>query len=436
MTSKSQRNEDSGQEREQEVRKDTAKKRDRIKVRESSSNPLVCGRSFGKEGEVFDTSQLDEKITGVEADLEGLDEVKSNLVELEEVNKEGLTNLELKLTEALSSLHREFETLKRQVDETDGAGVADLVTIRETCIEAPKPKEFRGERNAQDFNKELKRQFYPQNVVHEDRRKLREFKKTSSIRDYVKEFTKLTLQIPSLTSEDLVFYFLDGVQNWAKQELQVDEAIVVAESLTDFQADAAKGRDNRSKMFLRRWITTETKASMFQTKAAIREDRKKGVPHHEGYYICGETSHAARYCSSLSKLNAMIAAQKEQEQAAIQIGGPSGEQGGQAGAADKGKNVVVGMFNHMALFNHMTFAELVAQPTSVRPRESLFVNAKLNGKDVRIMVDTGATHNFVTKERAKDLCLNYVTNNMMLKTINSLTTTVHGFTLKVLIDLG
>jgi len=63
----------------------------------------------------------------------------------------------------------------------------------------------------------------------------------------------LTLQIPSLTSVDLLFYFLDGVQNWAKQELQrrqvhdVDEAIVVAELLNDFRADAEKGRDNRSK---------------------------------------------------------------------------------------------------------------------------------------------------------------------------------------------
>ena len=78
-------------------------------------------------------------------------------------------------------------------------------------------------------------------------------KQNSLILDNAKEFTNLTLQIPSLTSEDLLFYFLDGFQNWAKQELQrrqvtdVDEAIVVVESLNDFRADAEKGRDNRSK---------------------------------------------------------------------------------------------------------------------------------------------------------------------------------------------
>ena len=103
---------------------------------------------------------------------------------------------------------------------------------------------------------------------------------------------------------------------------------------------------------------------------------------------------------------------------------------------DKGKNVVVGMFNHRALFNHISIAALAAQPASIKPRESLFVDAKLNGKDVRIMLDTGATHNFVTEQKAKELGLNYVASNTMLKTINATPTFVHGFAMKVPIDLG
>ena len=57
----------------------------------------------------------------------------------------------------------------------------------------------------------------------------------------------------------------------------------------------------------------------------------------------------------------------------------------------------------MALINHISIAALAAKPASVRPRESLFVDAKLNGKDVRIMVDTRATHNFVTEQKARSL---------------------------------
>ncbi|KAG5620590.1 hypothetical protein H5410_005808 [Solanum commersonii] len=84
----------------------------------------------------------------------------------------------------------------------------------------------------------------------------------------------------------------------------------------------------------------------------------------------------------------------------------------------------------------MTLAALAAQSANVRPHESLFVNAKLNGKTVRIMVDTGATHNFVTEERAKDLYLNYVASDTILKIVNALPTIVHGFAPKVPIDLG
>uniref|UniRef100_A0A3Q7EY30 Reverse transcriptase domain-containing protein n=1 Tax=Solanum lycopersicum TaxID=4081 RepID=A0A3Q7EY30_SOLLC len=209
------------------------------------------------------------------------------------------------------------------------------------------------------LKREFKCQFHPQNVVHEARRRLRELKQTSSIRDYVKEFKKLTLQILSLTSEDLLFYFLDGLQNWAKQELQrrpvhdVDKAIVVAESLNDFRVDAAKGRDNRSKIVppkvdnnINKGRPSPNQGS--NTKGNTRdqpynfcksyEDQKKGAPHRGGCYIFGETTHAARYCTTLRKLSAMVAAEKQQQKAATQIGGSAGEQHGQNSRIDKGKN--------------------------------------------------------------------------------------------------
>ena len=122
------------------------------------------------------------------------------------------------------------------------------------------------------------------------------------------------------------------------------------------------------------------------------------------------------------------------EKAATPIGSSAGEQRGQSSGSDKGKNVVVGMFNHMALINHISIAALLAKPASIKPRESLFVDAKLNGKNVRIMVDTGATHNFVTKQKAKELGLNYVASNTKLKTVNATQTTIRGLAPKVPIE--
>uniref|UniRef100_A0A3Q7GT83 Reverse transcriptase domain-containing protein n=1 Tax=Solanum lycopersicum TaxID=4081 RepID=A0A3Q7GT83_SOLLC len=64
-------------------------------------------------------------------------------------------------------------------------------------------------------------------------------------------------------------------------------------------------------------------------------------------------THAARYCLSLRKLSAMVASKKQKEKAVTQIEDSAGEQRGQNSGTDKGKNVVVGMFNHMASFNHI-----------------------------------------------------------------------------------
>ncbi|XP_070014912.1 uncharacterized protein [Nicotiana sylvestris] len=61
------------------------------------------------------------------------------------------------------------------------------------------------------FKAEFKQQFFPNNVLCEARSKLRELKQTGSIRNYVKEFTTLMLQIPNLTNDDLLFHFIDGL---------------------------------------------------------------------------------------------------------------------------------------------------------------------------------------------------------------------------------
>lgn len=219
----------------------------------------------------------------------------------------------------------------------------------------------------------------------------------------------------------------------------------MVELLSDFREDSAKGRDNGINIVTPKVDNNRNKSKPVPNRGSNRrgnnpnqpsnfcknyKERKKGVPHHEGCYICSETIHLARNRPSLGKLNNMVAAQKQQEKAAMQTRKISREQGRRIGAAYKGKNVYV------RLFNHMTLVALDAQLFGVRLHESLFINAKLNGKGVRIMVDTGATHNFVTNKLSKDLGLNYVASNMMLKTVNAHPTIVHGFAPKVLIDLG
>ncbi|KAL3341327.1 hypothetical protein AABB24_025732 [Solanum stoloniferum] len=72
----------------------------------------------------------------------------------------------------------------------------------------------------EQFHEEFKKAFFPNNVIYEAKRKLREFKQTGSIRAYVQEFTTLSLQIPNLTDDDMLFHFMDGLQNWTRTEFE------------------------------------------------------------------------------------------------------------------------------------------------------------------------------------------------------------------------
>jgi hypothetical protein len=62
----------------------------------------------------------------------------------------------------------------------------------------------------QEFKDELKKQFYPESATDEARAKLRHLKQTGTIREYVKEFTELLLEIPDMSESDVLFAFSDG----------------------------------------------------------------------------------------------------------------------------------------------------------------------------------------------------------------------------------
>ena len=72
----------------------------------------------------------------------------------------------------------------------------------------------------EDFKREIKRQFNPEDVVYLARKNMRRLKHTGSILDYVKEFSSLMLEIPNMTENELLFNFMDNLQEWAKHELK------------------------------------------------------------------------------------------------------------------------------------------------------------------------------------------------------------------------
>jgi len=102
------------------------------------------------------------------------------------------------------------------------------------------------------FKGELKKEFYPKNAEEVARKKLRGLKHTGSLKDYVREYFSLMLEIPDMPDKSRFLYFLDGLQRWAEQELKrrgvlhLPTAIAVAESLVEFSKEPSK-RDKSKK---------------------------------------------------------------------------------------------------------------------------------------------------------------------------------------------
>ena len=63
-----------------------------------------------------------------------------------------------------------------------------------------------------ELKAELRKQFYPENVTHDARKRMKELKHNRSIHEYVEEFSSLMLQIPNMSEEDFLFNFMDGLQ--------------------------------------------------------------------------------------------------------------------------------------------------------------------------------------------------------------------------------
>ena len=110
---------------------------------------------------------------------------------------------------------------------------------------------------------ELQSQFFPKNVEIMARRKLCDLKHTSSIREYVKQFSLLMLDIRQMSELDKIIQFTEGLKPWAKSKLyehdieDLSTAYAMAERLFDLnneqpqetrpnQASSSRGNRNHT----------------------------------------------------------------------------------------------------------------------------------------------------------------------------------------------
>ncbi|KAG7547901.1 Retrotransposon gag domain [Arabidopsis suecica] len=285
-----------------------------------------------------------------------------------------------------------------------------------------------------EFKKDLKRQFYPENVVYQARKKLRELCQRGTIRDYVNDFTSLMLRIPSMTDENSVFYFIHGLQNWAKQELQrrgihsLDEAILAAESLSDFSTHDRKKSYERQEGYPANGGGDRSSRPATPRKDENGPNQESGKPYSKGFgkgsnreeyearkksfnpkggcYVC-KGPHAMKDCPKLGSLSAIMG---------------KGESGGES----EEETTIMGS---LQLLNALT--------TKPEPRrELMYVETQLNGKLTKAMVDTGATHNFIAEEEERKLGLTWVKGERWVKSVNGKAQPLLGFARCVDLRMG
>ncbi|KAH9753791.1 Endonuclease [Citrus sinensis] len=170
-----------------------------------------------------------------------------------------------------------------------------------------------------------------------------------------------------MSDKDLLFYFQDGLKDWAKTELDrrgvqtLDDAIAVAESLTKY---STQSKDKKSSQ--------------------------------------GKEKRSLNALAAQLKSNPTMSAEEPQ--------------------------LSMGSLQRLGALNRQ-------QPALVK-KGLMYVSAKVNGQSVRALLDTGATHNFVSVDEAKRLGLKATKERGTMKVVNSPAKPIAGIAQGVHITLG
>ncbi|KAG6480490.1 hypothetical protein ZIOFF_063990 [Zingiber officinale] len=290
------------------------------------------------------------------------------------------------------------------------------------------------------LKKEMKDQFLPGNTSWIARDGLKRLKQSGSVRDYVKEFSSLMLDIQNMSEEDKLYNFLYGLQPWAQVELRrqnvrdLPSAIAAADALVDLRM--SKENLNVSSSSKSNFVRKDKKGDWKKEgkKDAKKKDpgnnHGKGKAEHstvrgkdnsknQGCFLCNGP-HFAKDCPKREKLNALLLGDQE----------------------DDYEQEVATLVNPLKLLNTIVAYEPLELLTNmsedmVRAHSQLLhVSVMLNGKSAYAMVDTGATHTFVSAKLVQEFGLSVSKCPKYIKSVNAKAQAVVGMAYNVPLTVG
>ncbi|CAL8990740.1 unnamed protein product [Prunus brigantina] len=217
-----------------------------------------------------------------------------------------------------------------------------------------------------------------------------------------------------MTEEDKLMYFMSGLQNWAKLELQrrhvqtLSEAIAAAESLVEFKRNDQgdfkfKGKKSASRSGggynePKEGSKSGDKSDGHKSSGKKNDKGDKGKDKSKlACYLC-DGAHMMQDCPQKKALNAMNQEKEEEADREARMG---------------------------AIHRFNAAQAKVAQP-QVQAKGVMFVEAMVNDKTTRCLVDTGASHNFMSMQEAKRLGCRVSKEAGSMKTVNSTAKPIDG----------
>jgi hypothetical protein len=174
-----------------------------------------------------------------------------------------------------------------------------------------------------ELREELKVQFLPCNTAWVARDALRKLKHTSTVREYVKQFSSLMLGIKDMSEADKLYNFMSGLQEWAQRELrsqgiqEINAAMAAADRLLDFRQEKDEGE--RQPKFKGKGQKNKGKEADAGSKGEPKEGQKQFQGKRDfGCFICGGP-HRAKECPRKEQLGALEIQEEEEGEPVVRM---------------------------------------------------------------------------------------------------------------------
>ncbi|KAK2976529.1 hypothetical protein RJ640_012316 [Escallonia rubra] len=244
-----------------------------------------------------------------------------------------------------------------------------------------------------------------------------------------------------MSAVDRLFFFMEGLKPWARTELNrrrvnnLNEAIIAAESLSDYNSEPQRplqrgnpsrsngGKKPRGQAPNQSWGSKSSWAS----NSSTQQKSGVGFKAKPDASPCGEVQRG--------------------EQSGSQSRHPSTEE--QTDAQDYEEEDAVGAFPQWCNAMTTQVGNLEESSNGEKPKDMppkkksdvpgtglMYVDIKVNEKAIRAMVDTGATHNYISSTKVERLGLTLEKGCGWVKAINSAAQPVVGIARSVLIKIG